>query len=143
LAASKTERIFCATQSVDMISSLRYEFGRVEVAVLNIDLLPNVKDIVVIDDRMFALSIQVEGRDDVDPNDIHMEEDAGDNGARQEDGNGGAEPHNGRSDQPKEMKDKTPASTHHSDKQNDKPTKALLEMNDSYMTDTSSALNPE
>jgi hypothetical protein len=126
-----------------MISSLRCEFGRVDVAVLNIDLLPNVIDIVVISDRMFTLSIQVEGRDDVDPNDIHMEEDAGDNGARQEDGNGGTEPHNGSSDQPKEMKDKTPASTHHSDRQNDKPTEALPEMNGSYMTDTSRALNPE
>jgi hypothetical protein len=33
-----------ATQSVGMISSLRQECGRVEVAVLNVDLLPNVID---------------------------------------------------------------------------------------------------
>jgi hypothetical protein len=58
---------------------LRYEYGRVEVAVLNIDLLPNVIDTVVMGDRTFTLPIQVERRDDVDPNDIHMKVDEGDN----------------------------------------------------------------
>jgi hypothetical protein len=62
-----------ATQSVDMISSLRQKYGRVEVAVLNVELLSNVIGTVVIGDRMFSLPIQVEGRGDVDPNDIHME----------------------------------------------------------------------
>jgi hypothetical protein len=62
-----------ATQSVDMISSLRQKYGRVEVAVLNVELLSIVIGTVVIGDRMFSLPIQVEGRGDVDPNDIHME----------------------------------------------------------------------
>jgi hypothetical protein len=62
-----------ATQSVDMISSLRQKYGRVEVADLNVELLSNVIGTVVIGDRMFSLPIQVEGRGDVDPNDIHME----------------------------------------------------------------------
>jgi hypothetical protein len=53
-----------ATQAVDMISSLRNDFGRVEVAVLDVNLLPNAVDLVVIGDRLFTLPIQVEGRDD-------------------------------------------------------------------------------
>jgi hypothetical protein len=50
-----------ATQSVDMISSLRRNYGHVEVAVLNVDLLLNSIDTVVIGDRLFSLPIQVEG----------------------------------------------------------------------------------
>jgi hypothetical protein len=50
-----------ATQSVDMISSLKRDYGRVEVAVLNVDLLPNSIDTIVIGDRLFSLPIQVEG----------------------------------------------------------------------------------
>jgi hypothetical protein len=50
-----------ATQSVDMVTSLRKNYGRVDVAVLNVDLLPNLIDTVVIGDRLYSLSIQVEG----------------------------------------------------------------------------------
>jgi hypothetical protein len=53
-----------ATQAVDMISSLKKDYARVEVAVLSVDLLPNMIDTMVIGDRMFSLPIQVEGRDD-------------------------------------------------------------------------------
>jgi hypothetical protein len=53
-----------ATQAVDMISSLRNDFGRVKVPVLDVNLLPNAIDSVVIGDRLFTLPIQVEGRDD-------------------------------------------------------------------------------
>jgi hypothetical protein len=54
-----------ATQSVDMISSMRNDYGRAEVVVLNVDLLSNIIDTVVIGDRMFSLLIQLEGLDDV------------------------------------------------------------------------------
>jgi hypothetical protein len=50
-----------ATQSVDMISSLKRNYGHVEVTVLNVDLLLNSIDTVVIRDRLFSLPIQVEG----------------------------------------------------------------------------------
>jgi hypothetical protein len=48
-----------ATQSVDMVTSLRKNYGRVEVAMLNVDLLPNMIDTVVIGDRLYSLPIQV------------------------------------------------------------------------------------
>jgi hypothetical protein len=42
-----------ATQSVGMVTSLRKNYVRVEVAVHNVDLLPNMVDTVVIGDRLF------------------------------------------------------------------------------------------
>jgi hypothetical protein len=48
-----------ATQSVDMVTSLRKNYGRVEVPILNVDLLPNMIDTVVIGDRLYSLPIQV------------------------------------------------------------------------------------
>jgi hypothetical protein len=60
-----------ATQSVDMISTLRNNYDRAEVAVLNVDLLPNIIDTVVIGDRMFSLLIQLEGLDDVAALDLY------------------------------------------------------------------------
>jgi hypothetical protein len=57
-----------ATQSVDMISSLKQDYGSVEVAVLNVDLLPNSIDTAVIGDRLFTLPIQVEG---LEVNNLH------------------------------------------------------------------------
>jgi hypothetical protein len=62
-----------ATQSVDMVTSLRKNYGRVEVAVLNVDLLSNVIDTVVIGDRLFSLPIQVEGREDNEETGVHMD----------------------------------------------------------------------
>jgi hypothetical protein len=73
--------MFGATQTVDMISSLKRSYGRVEVAVLNVDLLPNSIDTVVISDRLFSLPIQVEG---VMGNEVHnnpMDVDEGNPGA--------------------------------------------------------------
>jgi hypothetical protein len=43
-----------ATQSVDMITSLRRNYGRVEVAVLNVDLLLNSIDTFVIGETVFS-----------------------------------------------------------------------------------------
>jgi hypothetical protein len=57
-----------ATQSVDMISSLKQDYGSVEVSVLNVDLLPNSIDTAVIGDRLFTLPIQVEG---LEVNNLH------------------------------------------------------------------------
>jgi hypothetical protein len=70
-----------ATQSVDMITSLQKDYGRVEVAVLNIDLLPSNIDTVVIGDRLYSVPILVEGHEDLEANDAHMEVDDGNNGA--------------------------------------------------------------
>jgi hypothetical protein len=52
------------TQMVDMVTSLRQDYGRVEVAVLNVDILRNMIDTVVIGYRLYSLPIQVEGRED-------------------------------------------------------------------------------
>jgi hypothetical protein len=43
-----------ATQSVDMIRPLRNDYIRVEVAVLNVDILPNSIDSIVIGDRLLT-----------------------------------------------------------------------------------------
>jgi hypothetical protein len=51
-----------ATQSVDMICSLRNDYDLFKVAVLNVEFIPNSIDSVVIRDRLFSLPIQVEGR---------------------------------------------------------------------------------
>jgi hypothetical protein len=51
-----------ATQTVDMVTSLKQNYGKVEVTVLNVDLIPNMIDTVVIGDKQFSLPIQVEGR---------------------------------------------------------------------------------
>jgi hypothetical protein len=70
-----------ATQYVDMISSLRRNYGRVEVAVLNVDLLPSSIDTVVIGDRLFSLPIQVEGPEGHEVHNNQMEIDEGNSGA--------------------------------------------------------------
>jgi hypothetical protein len=72
-----------ATQSVDMISSLRNDYGQVEVVVLNVDLLPSIIDTIVIGDRMVSLPIQLEGLDDVAALDLHMNVDDGNGDAGQ------------------------------------------------------------
>jgi hypothetical protein len=66
------------TQSVDMITSSKKEYGRVEVAVLNTDLLPNSIDTVVIGDRLFSLPIQAEGLEANEEHNNQMEVDDGD-----------------------------------------------------------------
>jgi hypothetical protein len=70
-----------ATQSVDMISSLRTDYVRVEVAILNIDPLPENIDTVVIGDGMFSLPIRVEGLGGEEVIDAQMEVDDGNSGA--------------------------------------------------------------
>jgi hypothetical protein len=69
-----------ATQSVDMISSLRRNYGRVEVVVLNVDLLPNSMDTVVIGDKLFSLPIQVESPEGHEVHNNQMEIDEGNSG---------------------------------------------------------------
>jgi hypothetical protein len=70
-----------ATQSVDMISSLKTDYAWVEVAVLNTNLLPDRIDTVAIGDRLYSLPIKVEGCDNDEGGDAHMELDDGSNGA--------------------------------------------------------------
>jgi hypothetical protein len=82
------------TQSVDMISSLKRNYGRVEVAVLNVDLLPNSIDTVVIGDRLFSLPIQVEGPEGHEVHNNQMEVDEGNSGV----GNSGDEHREGGRD---------------------------------------------
>jgi hypothetical protein len=76
-----------ATQSVDMVTSSRKNYGRVEVAVLNVDLLPNLIDTVVIGDMLFSLPIQVEGREDHEEAEGQMEVDDGGNDSAHGNGN--------------------------------------------------------
>jgi hypothetical protein len=68
-----------ATQSVDMINSLRNDYGRVEVTVLSVDLLPNSIDSVVIGDRLYTLLIHMEGRDEAEAHANPIEVDDGNN----------------------------------------------------------------
>ena len=53
-----------ATQSVDMISCLRHEYGRVQVSVLDVSLLPNTIESVIIGDRLYTLPIEAGGDND-------------------------------------------------------------------------------
>jgi hypothetical protein len=62
-----------ATQNVDMVTSLKQNYGRVEVVVLNVDLIPNMIDTVVIGDRLFSLPIQVEGRVANEDHEVQMD----------------------------------------------------------------------
>jgi hypothetical protein len=62
------------------------EYGHVEVAVLNMDLLLNSIDTMVIGDRLYSLPIQVEGLEANGQHNNQMEVDDGDSGA----GNSGA-----------------------------------------------------
>jgi hypothetical protein len=76
-----------ATQLVDMVTSSRKNYGRVEVVVLNVDLLPNLIDTVVIGDSLFSLPIQVEGREDHEEAEAQMEVDDGGNDSAHGNGN--------------------------------------------------------
>jgi hypothetical protein len=80
-----------ATQAVDMITSLKQDYAWVEVAVLNVDLLPNMIDMVVIGDIMFSLLIQVEGREDNIEREELMDLDNGYGGVPHGDDNNGTE----------------------------------------------------
>jgi hypothetical protein len=97
----------------------------------------------MIGDRMFSLPIQVEGQDDIDPNDIHMEVEEGDSDAGLGDEHEGGGLHNDTTDQTTEKKNKSAGATYHGDKQIQKPTNAQPEMDGSSMKDTSSVLNPK
>jgi hypothetical protein len=66
-----------ATQSVYMISSLKKDYGRVEVVVLNVERLPTSIDMVVIGDRLFSFPIQVEGLQENGVHDAQMDVDDG------------------------------------------------------------------
>jgi hypothetical protein len=66
-----------ATQTVNMITSSKQNYGRVEVAVLNVDLIPNMIDTVVIGDRLFSLPIHVEGRVENEELEVQMDLDEG------------------------------------------------------------------
>jgi hypothetical protein len=80
-------------------TSLKKEYGRVEVAVLNTDLLPNSIDTVIIGDRLFSLPIQVEGLEANEEHNNQMEVNDGDSGAANSSAGNNGE---GRDDGPKE-----------------------------------------
>jgi hypothetical protein len=88
------------TQSVDMVTSLRKNYSRVEVAVLNVDLLPNLIDTVVIGDRLYSLPIQVEGREDNE--EVETQMDVDDEGNDNANANGAD-----KSTEPKEKSDRS------------------------------------
>jgi hypothetical protein len=112
-----------ATQSVDMTSSLRNDYGRVEVAVLNVDLLPNSIDSVVIGDRLFTLPIQVEGRNDDIAHDFHMEVDHGNNDDSQGEKKNDNEPNDDRPGYVKEKMQKEVGTSQYNSSSNGKQVK--------------------
>jgi hypothetical protein len=93
-----------ATQTVNMITSSKQNYGRVEVAVLNVDLIPNMIDTVVIGDRLFSLPIHVEGRVENEELEVQMDLDEG-----------AGDPANGF-DKPSNSGDKSPQGTQKLDK---------------------------
>jgi hypothetical protein len=104
-----------ATQVVDMISSLKREYGRVEVAVLNVDLLPNMIDTVVIGDILYSLPIQVEVLDDNEEHEEKMDMDDGHTGAARGGGeNNETDPNDKKTPQEKEQKNNADGSSHNS-----------------------------
>jgi hypothetical protein len=68
---------------VDMVTSLKQNYGRVEVVVLNVDLISNMIDMVVIGDRLFSLPIQVENEE----HEVQMDVDDGSNNSKNGHGN--------------------------------------------------------
>jgi hypothetical protein len=60
-----------------MVTSSKQIYGRVEVVVLNVDLIPNMIDTVVIGDRLFSLPIQVEGRVKNEEHEVQIDLDEG------------------------------------------------------------------
>jgi hypothetical protein len=112
------ESMLGATQSVDMISSLRTDYGRVEVAVLNLDILPDKIDTVVIGDRLYSLPIKVEGRDEDAAVVAQMETEDGSSGAGQGAGNEKAEPSIKEAAQKSEKNKSAKGPSQHSNNQN-------------------------
>jgi hypothetical protein len=104
-----------ATQSVDMITSLQKDYGRVEVAVLNVDLLPSNIDTVVIGDRLYSLPILVERQEDHEANDAHMEVDRN-NGADPSEEKNNEDLGDDRAAQGKEKKNNAKGATQESSK---------------------------
>jgi hypothetical protein len=70
-----------ATLTVDMITSLKQNYGRVEVVVLNVDLIRNMIDTVVIGDSLFSLPIQVEGTVENEEHGVQIDLDEGAGGS--------------------------------------------------------------
>jgi hypothetical protein len=99
-----------ATQTVDMVTSLKQNYGRVEVAVLNVDLLPNMIDTVVIGNRLYSLLIQVEGRMKNGEEEVQMELDDEANDAA--DGHNNSSESSEKNNRGTENKDKPEGSGH-------------------------------
>ncbi|TVU17555.1 hypothetical protein EJB05_33598, partial [Eragrostis curvula] len=76
-----------ATQAVDMIATIDYSYGRVQVVVLSVERVPRKLD-VVIGKRFYVVHLQVEGRDP-DPAIDNMEVDDRDNDGHDKKGDEG------------------------------------------------------
>ncbi|TVU17571.1 hypothetical protein EJB05_33615, partial [Eragrostis curvula] len=76
-----------ATQAVDMIPTIDYSYGRVQVVVLSVERVPRKLD-VVIGKRFYVVHLQVEGRDP-DPAIDNMEVDDRDNDGHDKKGDEG------------------------------------------------------
>jgi hypothetical protein len=92
---------------------IKKHYGHVEVAVLNVDFLPNRIDTVVIRDKLFPLPIPVEGRDDEAPHVGHMDVDDGNSDAGQGEEKKDDESSEGKTGQIKEKMQKEAGSTQH------------------------------
>jgi hypothetical protein len=71
-----------STKTVDMVTSLKQNYDRLEVVVLNVDLIPNMIDTVVIGDWLFSLPIQVKGQVENEEHEVQIDLDDGANNSR-------------------------------------------------------------
>ncbi|TVU25382.1 hypothetical protein EJB05_27876, partial [Eragrostis curvula] len=86
-----------ATQAVDMTSTIDNSYGRVQVAVMNVNRIPRKLD-VVIGKRFYVVRLQVEGRDP-EPIGENMNIDDGDNDRQGNDGKDGNQNKGGEGEQ--------------------------------------------
>jgi hypothetical protein len=71
-----------STKTVDMVTSLKQNYNRVEVVVLNVDLIPNMIDTVMTGDWLFSLPIQVKGQVENEEHEVQIDLDDGANNSR-------------------------------------------------------------
>jgi hypothetical protein len=120
-------RLNARSYSVDMISALRRDYGRVQVTVLNMDLIPNSIDTVVVGDTvlnmdLFTLSIAVEGHEADGADNMHMDVEEGNDGAGKSEGKNEEKSQDDGAEQGKETKNTNSGPSYQGSKECFKPT---------------------
>jgi hypothetical protein len=120
-------RLNARSYSVDMISALRRDYGRVQVTVLNMDLIPNSIDTVVVGDTvlnmdLFTLSIAVEGHEADGADNMHMDVEEGNDGAGKSEGKNEEKSQDDGAEQGKEKKNTNSGPSYQGSKECFKPT---------------------